>query len=184
MPRSISDCWDELTACRLIPTCLFHDTSTSQVRKTAPFFEFSLCLSRACLGKMIVFVYKWLKNAVFRRWKFVRSGAKPAARKKKKPRRRRGALGGSPSAATAAAAAGSSAPAATAASGTGAGAEPTRVGIWALLRRGSQGGDHNSDHSDEEDSSNGAGKRLFFAPCYAKPRAFLLRQARDKQRKG
>jgi hypothetical protein len=31
------------------------------------FFEFSLCLSRACLGKMFVFMYKWLKNAVFRR---------------------------------------------------------------------------------------------------------------------
>jgi hypothetical protein len=38
-----------------------------EVRKTASFFEFSLCLSRACLGKMIVFTYKWLKNAVFRR---------------------------------------------------------------------------------------------------------------------
>ena len=37
------------------------------VGKTASFFEFSLCLSRACLGKMIVFIYKWLKNAVFRR---------------------------------------------------------------------------------------------------------------------
>ena len=37
-----------------------------QVRKTASFFEFSLCLSRACLGKMIVSRYKWLKNAVFR----------------------------------------------------------------------------------------------------------------------
>jgi hypothetical protein len=37
------------------------------VRKTASFFEFSLCLSRACLGKMIVLIYKWLKNAVFRR---------------------------------------------------------------------------------------------------------------------
>jgi hypothetical protein len=42
-------------------------TSTAQVRKTASFFEFSLCLSRACLGKMIVFITKWLKNAVFRR---------------------------------------------------------------------------------------------------------------------
>jgi hypothetical protein len=31
------------------------------VRKTS-FFEFSLCLSRACLGKMIVFIYKWLKK--------------------------------------------------------------------------------------------------------------------------
>jgi hypothetical protein len=29
------------------------------------FFEFSLCLSRACLGKMIVFIYKWLQKAVF-----------------------------------------------------------------------------------------------------------------------
>jgi hypothetical protein len=29
------------------------------VRKTASFFEFSLCLSRACFGKMIVFIYKW-----------------------------------------------------------------------------------------------------------------------------
>jgi ABC-type multidrug transport system fused ATPase/permease subunit len=38
-----------------------------KVRKTASFFEFSLCLSRACLGKMIVSIYKWLKNAVFRR---------------------------------------------------------------------------------------------------------------------
>jgi hypothetical protein len=36
------------------------------VRKTASFFEFSLCLSRACLGKMFVFIYKWLKNAVLR----------------------------------------------------------------------------------------------------------------------
>jgi hypothetical protein len=37
------------------------------VRKTASFFEFSLCLSRACLGKMIVFICKWRENAVFRR---------------------------------------------------------------------------------------------------------------------
>ena len=37
------------------------------VRKTASFLELPLCLSRACLGKMIVFIYKWLKNAVFRR---------------------------------------------------------------------------------------------------------------------
>jgi|EP01046_Picozoa_sp_COSAG06_P049881 hypothetical protein len=29
------------------------------------FLEFSLCLSSACLGKMIVFVYKLLKNAGF-----------------------------------------------------------------------------------------------------------------------
>ena len=35
---------------------------------TSFFGVLSLCLSRACLGKMIVFMYKWhLKNAVFRR---------------------------------------------------------------------------------------------------------------------
>ena len=27
-----------------------------------PFFEFSLCLSRACLGKMFIFIYKWRKK--------------------------------------------------------------------------------------------------------------------------
>jgi hypothetical protein len=32
--------------------------------KTASFFEFSLCLSRACLGKMFVFIYKWRKKTV------------------------------------------------------------------------------------------------------------------------
>jgi hypothetical protein len=37
------------------------------VRRTASLLEFSLCLSRACLGKMFVFLYKWLNNAVFRR---------------------------------------------------------------------------------------------------------------------
>jgi hypothetical protein len=39
---------------------------THKVRKTASFFEFSICLSRVCLGKLIVFIYKWLKNAVVR----------------------------------------------------------------------------------------------------------------------
>ena len=29
------------------------------------FFEFSLCLSRACLGKMILFTSKWLQKGVF-----------------------------------------------------------------------------------------------------------------------
>eukprot|EP01046_Picozoa_sp_COSAG06_P099421 COSAG06_NODE_45538_length_354_cov_0.603922_1_plen_64_part_01 len=29
------------------------------------FFEFSLCLSRAYLGKLIIFMYKWLKKTVF-----------------------------------------------------------------------------------------------------------------------
>eukprot|EP01046_Picozoa_sp_COSAG06_P026514 COSAG06_NODE_2284_length_7174_cov_5.515336_2_plen_81_part_00 len=29
------------------------------------FFEISLCLSRACLGKKLHFIYKWLKKPVF-----------------------------------------------------------------------------------------------------------------------
>ena len=29
------------------------------------FLEFSLCLSRACLGKIIHFIYKWLKKCRF-----------------------------------------------------------------------------------------------------------------------
>jgi hypothetical protein len=37
----------------------------NRVRKTASFLEFSLCLSRACLGKMIVSIYKWLKIPFF-----------------------------------------------------------------------------------------------------------------------
>ena len=43
----------------------------SLLQENGHFFEFSLCLSRACLCKMIVLtpalMYKWLKNAVFRR---------------------------------------------------------------------------------------------------------------------
>jgi hypothetical protein len=46
--------------CRMFARC------EPSVRKTASFLVLSLCLSRACLDKMIVFIYKWLKNAVFR----------------------------------------------------------------------------------------------------------------------
>ena len=35
------------------------------LRKTPLFFEFSLCLSRACLGKMMHFIYKWRKKWCF-----------------------------------------------------------------------------------------------------------------------
>jgi hypothetical protein len=51
-----------------------------EVGKTASFFEFSLCLSRACLGKMFVFIYKWLKNAIFRRRVRRRSRPKQSGR--------------------------------------------------------------------------------------------------------
>ena len=52
------------------PTGLDRDVAEADavaVRKTASFGGVSLCLSRACLGKMFVYIYKWLKNAVFRR---------------------------------------------------------------------------------------------------------------------
>ena len=32
------------------------------------FFEFSLCLSRACLGKIMNFIYKWRKKCRFLAW--------------------------------------------------------------------------------------------------------------------
>ena len=35
------------------------------VRNTASFFEIFLCLSRACLGKIIVYIYKWLSKMAF-----------------------------------------------------------------------------------------------------------------------
>jgi hypothetical protein len=35
------------------------------LRENGLFFEFSLCLSRACLGKMMHFIYKWQKKPVF-----------------------------------------------------------------------------------------------------------------------
>eukprot|EP01046_Picozoa_sp_COSAG06_P019227 COSAG06_NODE_1364_length_9696_cov_14.104929_7_plen_92_part_00 len=34
------------------------------LRENGTFFEFSLCLSRACLGKIIIFIYKWRKKTV------------------------------------------------------------------------------------------------------------------------
>jgi hypothetical protein len=37
----------------------------SLLRENGTFFEFSLCLSRACLGKMMHFIYKWLKKCRF-----------------------------------------------------------------------------------------------------------------------
>jgi hypothetical protein len=33
--------------------------------RTRSVFEFSLCLSRACVGKQINFIHKWLKNDRF-----------------------------------------------------------------------------------------------------------------------
>jgi hypothetical protein len=35
------------------------------LRENGTFFEFSLCLSRACLGKITHFIYKWRKKCRF-----------------------------------------------------------------------------------------------------------------------
>ena len=43
------------------------------LRKTPLFFEFSLCLSRACLGKMMIYIYKWRKK-----WRFPHHNMQPA----------------------------------------------------------------------------------------------------------
>jgi uncharacterized membrane protein len=40
-------------------------TPPDTYKKTPFFFEFSLCLSRACVGKMLIFSIKWRKNGVF-----------------------------------------------------------------------------------------------------------------------
>jgi hypothetical protein len=37
----------------------------SHLRKNGPFYEFSLCLSRACVVKMFVCIYEWLEKTVF-----------------------------------------------------------------------------------------------------------------------
>jgi hypothetical protein len=37
----------------------------STLQENVPFWEFSLCLSRACLGKTIAFIYKWRKKRRF-----------------------------------------------------------------------------------------------------------------------
>jgi hypothetical protein len=35
------------------------------LRENGTFFEFSLCSSRACLGQMLIFIYKWRKKCRF-----------------------------------------------------------------------------------------------------------------------
>jgi hypothetical protein len=53
---------------RLFSLSLGPDERSAWVVRKRPFSQFSLCLSRACLGKMIVYIYKWhLKNAVYSR---------------------------------------------------------------------------------------------------------------------
>jgi hypothetical protein len=44
---------------------VFAPPFSREMRENGTFFEFSLCLSRACLGKMLIFIYKWLKKCRF-----------------------------------------------------------------------------------------------------------------------
>ena len=44
--------------------CIFRE-ERDVLCETPLFFEFSLCLFRACLGKMVHFLYKWRKK-----WRF------------------------------------------------------------------------------------------------------------------
>jgi hypothetical protein len=41
------------------------DAALKRLQENGRFFEFSLCLSRACLGKKIVLMYKWRKKRPF-----------------------------------------------------------------------------------------------------------------------
>jgi hypothetical protein len=57
----------------------------NRLRKNGPFLEFSLCLSRACLGKMIVFKYKWhRKKTVFTHRALYRYLAAAAAKRRRR----------------------------------------------------------------------------------------------------
>ena len=42
--------------------------SAKWLHENGTFYEFFPCLSRACLGKMTAFVYKWLKKCRFLTW--------------------------------------------------------------------------------------------------------------------
>jgi hypothetical protein len=44
---------------------LFAGSAARQLLRKQSVFEFSLCLSRACLGKQIAFMYIWQKETVF-----------------------------------------------------------------------------------------------------------------------
>jgi hypothetical protein len=53
--------------CGLAPTAPSASiaSTSAALRRKRSVSEFSLCLSRACLSKMFVFIYKWLKRTVF-----------------------------------------------------------------------------------------------------------------------
>eukprot|EP01046_Picozoa_sp_COSAG06_P042772 COSAG06_NODE_5497_length_3442_cov_3.036195_4_plen_171_part_00 len=67
----------------LVQTLLVNEMNLPRLRKHGPFFEFSLCLSRACLGRMFVFKYKRLKKTVFTH-RFKRQGVDASCRNAKR----------------------------------------------------------------------------------------------------
>jgi len=76
---------------RFLITCLLNRLHISEAvntpqqvqvpEKTVSVCEFSLCLSRACLGKKITFINKWRKRTVFSPHadRFPRAGEDPGA---------------------------------------------------------------------------------------------------------
>ena len=52
-------------ACSALRAALTIHSPQPTPEKTVVFFEFSLCLSRACLGKKNAFIYTWLKTTIF-----------------------------------------------------------------------------------------------------------------------
>jgi ABC-type arginine transport system ATPase subunit len=56
--------WARLFLRRPTFALLDEASAVRAIRKNGPCLEVSPCLSRACLGKMIVFRYKWLKKTV------------------------------------------------------------------------------------------------------------------------
>ena len=66
-PERVAEMYKKLEAYETTAFNPHRGPTDPAVRKTASFLEFSLCLSRACLGKMMHFIYNWRKNAVFRR---------------------------------------------------------------------------------------------------------------------
>jgi hypothetical protein len=63
-PERVAEMYKKLEAYETTAFNPHRGPTDPAVRKTASFLEFSLCLSRACLGKMMHFIYKWRKNAV------------------------------------------------------------------------------------------------------------------------
>ena len=61
LPRQARDKHRESTQIKCVPPPI----ASERLRENGTFVEFSLCLSRACLGKIMHFIYKWRKKCRF-----------------------------------------------------------------------------------------------------------------------